>query len=152
MTLLCTVLSIFQIVDVKSPASFTIKVVGFVVGINLIGTWHSPRANALRRQDCAGTLGRRMDLKVPGGCMLRMHFQALVGACMIAEAFVAQTPAQVDCGRDIQPIFRDYCITCHGPSQQVAGPRLDRREDATIVCARRVILPSDSAAHIGVAL
>jgi hypothetical protein len=51
MTVLYTVLAIFPIVDVKNPASFTMKVVGFVGGINLIGAWYFRRANALRHQN-----------------------------------------------------------------------------------------------------
>src|SRR5262245_24986790 len=43
---------------------------------------------------------------------------------------VAQSPAKVDYAREIQPIFRDHCIECHGPSQQMRGLRLDRRRDA----------------------
>jgi ankyrin repeat protein len=42
----------------------------------------------------------------------------------------AQVPARVDFGRDVQPIFRDYCYSCHGPDQQMNGFRLDRRADA----------------------
>ena len=43
---------------------------------------------------------------------------------------LAGTPAGVDFGRDVQPIFKTYCYGCHGPSQQMAGFRLDRRSDA----------------------
>jgi ankyrin repeat protein len=42
----------------------------------------------------------------------------------------AQTPAKVDFKRDVLPIFREYCIGCHGPAQQLSGFRLDRRRDA----------------------
>src|ERR1700687_1061760 len=41
-----------------------------------------------------------------------------------------QAPTKVDFGRDIQPILRDHCVECHGPSQQMRGLRLDRRRDA----------------------
>jgi len=43
---------------------------------------------------------------------------------------IAQSSPKVDFSRDIQPIFRDHCIECHGPSQQMRGLRLDRRRDA----------------------
>jgi ankyrin repeat protein len=36
----------------------------------------------------------------------------------------------VDFGRDIQPLLREHCVECHGPSQQMRGLRLDRRRDA----------------------
>jgi Planctomycete cytochrome C len=77
---------------------------------------------------------------------VRQHFQVLVGACIAAVALAAQTPAKLDFGRNIQPIFRDYCIGCHGLSQQIAGLRLDRRRDAMNIGGRRVIFPGDSAA------
>jgi ankyrin repeat protein len=42
----------------------------------------------------------------------------------------AQAPAKVDFGRDIQPLFQQHCVGCHGASQQTSGLRLDRRRDA----------------------
>src|SRR5690348_18499868 len=45
-------------------------------------------------------------------------------------ALHAQSPARVDFGRDVQPILKDHCYECHGPSQQMRGLRLDRRRDA----------------------
>jgi mono/diheme cytochrome c family protein len=49
---------------------------------------------------------------------------------LLAGSAIAQSPAKVDYARDIQPIFRDHCVECHGPSQQMRGLRLDRRRDA----------------------
>ena len=45
-------------------------------------------------------------------------------------AAAAQTPVKVDFARDIQPLFQQQCVGCHGPSQQMNGLRLDRRRDA----------------------
>jgi ankyrin repeat protein len=42
----------------------------------------------------------------------------------------AQEPAKVDFARDVQPLFQQHCVSCHGPSQQIGGLRLDRRRDA----------------------
>ena len=42
----------------------------------------------------------------------------------------SQLPAAIDFQRDVQPIFREHCIGCHGPTQQFGGLRLDRRADA----------------------
>jgi ankyrin repeat protein len=75
---------------------------------------------------------------------LRNHFQALIAACLFAEVLTAQTPTGIDFGRDIQPIFKEHCIGCHGPSQQMAGLRLDRRRDAMNIAGRRVIFPGES--------
>jgi ankyrin repeat protein len=44
-----------------------------------------------------------------------------------------QTPGKVDFQRDIQPLFRESCIGCHGPSQQMGGMRLDRRGSAMAI-------------------
>src|SRR6516165_8692607 len=57
----------------------------------------------------------------------------------------AQTPAKVDFKRDVQPIFREYCIGCHGPAQQVSGFRLDRRRDALMGGGGVAIGPGSSA-------
>ena len=48
--------------------------------------------------------------------------QAIFFAFTIADS--------VDFARDVQPILRQSCIGCHGPSQQMSGFRLDRRRDA----------------------
>ncbi|HET6956885.1 MAG TPA: PQQ-dependent sugar dehydrogenase [Vicinamibacterales bacterium] len=42
----------------------------------------------------------------------------------------SQPPAAIDFQRDVQPIFREHCVGCHGPTQQFGGLRLDRRADA----------------------
>jgi len=52
------------------------------------------------------------------------------GLVLYACTLSAQVPAKIDFGRDVQPIFKTYCIGCHGPSQQQHGLRLDRRRDA----------------------
>src|SRR5215470_18640145 len=53
----------------------------------------------------------------------------LVAAASLV-ATVAQTPDKIDFARDVQPIFRQHCIGCHGPAIHQAGLRLDRRSDA----------------------
>jgi ankyrin repeat protein len=58
----------------------------------------------------------------PGGVVLAI-------AVAVAAAS-AQGPARIDFGRDVRPIFREHCYTCHGPDQQMNGFRLDRRADA----------------------
>ena len=52
-------------------------------------------------------------------------------SCLSAWSLcIAQAPTKVDFGRDIRPMFREHCVECHGPSQQMRGLRLDRRRDA----------------------
>ena len=73
---------------------------------------------------------------------------AIVGGGLSA-APSTQAPAAVDFGRDVQPILRENCIGCHGPTQQMRGLRLDRRKDAlpNRVGANGVtILPGNGAA------
>src|SRR5580700_4429935 len=57
----------------------------------------------------------------------------------------AQGSAKVDFGRDVQPIFKTYCIGCHGATQQMNGFRLDRRRDAMLGGTIPDIGPGNSA-------
>jgi glucose/arabinose dehydrogenase len=56
----------------------------------------------------------------------------VLASAAVAFAFApaSQPPAAIDFQRDVQPIFREHCIGCHGPTQQFGGLRLDRRADA----------------------
>jgi ankyrin repeat protein len=56
----------------------------------------------------------------------------------------AQAPAKVDFARDVLPLFRQNCVGCHGPSQQQAGMRLDRKSSVMKAFSRRVV-PGSSA-------
>jgi hypothetical protein len=58
-----------------------------------------------------------------------MRLAALIVAGT-AVAAAAQLPARIDFQRDVQPILREHCISCHGPDRQLGGLRLDRRADA----------------------
>jgi ankyrin repeat protein len=58
---------------------------------------------------------------------------------------LSQPQTKVDFGRDVQPLLREHCVSCHGPSQQMQGLRLDRRRDAMNIAGRRVIYPGSSA-------
>ena len=59
-----------------------------------------------------------------------------------------QAPAAptVDFVRDVQPILRQSCYSCHGPAQQMNGFRLDRRRDALRGGTEVVIGPGNSDA------
>ena len=39
----------------------------------------------------------------------------------------AQSAQVVDFGRDIQPIFQQSCVSCHGAKMQLGGLRLDSK-------------------------
>src|SRR5437764_4280788 len=70
---------------------------------------------------------------------MRLPF-AFVLSCLLAavRAAVAIDPAklpapatrQVEFIKDIQPIFADHCVGCHGPKKQEAEFRLDAKEIA----------------------
>ena len=62
---------------------------------------------------------------------------------MPAHAF-AQAPAKIDFGRDVRPLLTEHCISCHGPSQQMNGFRLDRRSAAMRGGTFPVIAPGNS--------
>jgi len=61
---------------------------------------------------------------------VKLRLAALVVASAAAAVPAAQVPSRIDFQRDVQPIFRNHCISCHGPTQQMNGFRLDRRADA----------------------
>jgi len=65
-------------------------------------------------------------------------------ACGLASLLPAQTGAKVDFGRDIQPLFQQHCIECHGPSQQMGGMRLDRRRSAMGIRGGTTIGPGNA--------
>lgn len=70
---------------------------------------------------------------------------AILCVCLFGDAVCAQVPAKIDFRRDVQPIFKTYCIGCHGPTQQMNGFRLDRRSDAMRGGTIAVIGPGNSA-------
>ena len=55
-----------------------------------------------------------------------MWLRSLVLLVLGVSPALAQTPAKVDFGRDVLPIFKAQCYSCHGPAQQLNGFRLDR--------------------------
>ena len=63
---------------------------------------------------------------------------AIAGLCLAPQVF-SQTSAKVDFARDVQPIFRQNCIGCHGPSRQNNGLRVDRRSSVLKPGTRRVM-------------
>src|SRR5436309_3420638 len=67
----------------------------------------------------------------------------LPSLCLVTFTGVlsAQTPAKVDFEKDVQPILRQNCVSCHGPTQQTSGMRLDRK---SAVMNRRGVVPGSS--------
>jgi len=74
-------------------------------------------------------------------------FISLIAVIALPIALISQNSPQVDFGRDVQPILRERCYTCHGPSQQMQGLRLDRRRSAMpnrVGANRASIVPGSS--------
>ncbi|HET7698662.1 MAG TPA: ankyrin repeat domain-containing protein [Vicinamibacterales bacterium] len=63
-----------------------------------------------------------------------------------ASGGLATTRAQsrIDFARDVQPLLRDRCYECHGPTKQMNGYRLDRRARALAGVTRPNIIPGSS--------
>ena len=80
--------------------------------------------------------------------MARIRLVVLVSFVLVAGIVSAhaQTPVtpKIDFANDIQPLFRQECVTCHGPSKQSGGMRLDRRSSAMKALSRRIV-PGNSA-------
>jgi ankyrin repeat protein len=77
---------------------------------------------------------------------VKQHFAgAVVWTCALGTAF-AQDPVKIDFIRDVQPLFKEHCVECHGPKQQKNGYRLDRRRDAMRGGTSNMIGPGNSAA------
>lgn len=80
--------------------------------------------------------------------MRKTHLALILWACLNGVPLAAQS-AKVDFGRDVQPILRENCFGCHGPSQQIRGLRVDQRRS---LMPNRVgangarIIPENSAA------
>jgi len=68
-----------------------------------------------------------------------------LGAWVLSAALSRPVSGHVDFRRDIQPLLKQNCIECHGPSQQMHGFRLDRRRDAMRGGTVVVITPGNSA-------
>ena len=80
-----------------------------------------------------------------------MKFLCLV--CLAAAVLVlpasekqvrGQAPAKVDFAQDILPVLKERCVSCHGPTQQSNGFRLDRKSAALRGVTRPDILPGSS--------
>jgi len=72
-------------------------------------------------------------------------FGALFLLFLVPTSLLAQASAKVDFGKEVQPLLKEHCISCHGPSQQLNGFRLDRRSAAMRGGTFPVIAPGNSA-------
>src|SRR6478736_3262621 len=77
-----------------------------------------------------------------------MKLVAIVTGVLMLMAFdrpiSSQAPQRVDFERDVRPVLAERCVGCHGPTQQMAGYRLDRRSAALGGVIRSNIVPGSS--------
>jgi len=59
---------------------------------------------------------------------VRLPLTAL--AVLLVTSDAGQPAGKIDFQRDVQPILKNHCVSCHGPELQMNGLRLDRRADA----------------------
>ena len=78
------------------------------------------------------------------GCLSAVSILVVCGTAS------GQTPDTVDFGRDVLPIFKQNCISCHGATVHQNGFRLDQRSAAMrgSTQAPGVIRPGESASSI----
>jgi ankyrin repeat protein len=58
---------------------------------------------------------------------MRKTLLALILGAWLSGVPLAAQSTKVDFGREVQPILRENCFGCHGPSQQIRGIRVDQR-------------------------
>jgi ankyrin repeat protein len=79
--------------------------------------------------------------------MLRRIILAIFLAALALSAARSRLASdKIDFRRDVQPLLKQFCIECHGSTQQMHGFRLDRRRDALRGGATTAIVPGNSAA------
>jgi ankyrin repeat protein len=72
--------------------------------------------------------------------MFTFRFAATpLAVAMFSSLLSAQPSKKVDFVADVLPILRQNCVGCHGPSQQNAALRLDRRSSVFKIGTRRVV-------------
>ena len=74
--------------------------------------------------------------------------RAAVPAATLLALILLQSPIQgqtpIDFARDVQPLLKERCFECHGPTKQNNGYRLDRRSVALAGVVRPNIVPRSS--------
>ncbi len=77
---------------------------------------------------------------------MRPCFAILPLFCLVTclSTLSAQVQPKLDFGRDVRPLLQQNCVSCHGPSEQNGGLRLDRKSSALKLSARRIV-PGNSA-------
>lgn len=73
---------------------------------------------------------------------------AVIWASLLPAQVATPQSGKVDFAKEVLPILRQNCFGCHGPSQQNAGLRLDRRSSAFKAGTRRIVRGSPDNSFI----
>src|SRR5262249_15490881 len=87
-------------------------------------------------------------LREKSACILFVILVLAQGTLTAREVPKSSSPsaAGTDFERDVAPLLRDKCHSCHGPNQQMGGLRLDNKADALKGGNSGVVIkPGDSA-------
>src|SRR5262245_47519443 len=63
-----------------------------------------------------------------------------------APALSQTSSSKINFRDDVLPLLKEHCVSCHGPTQQMNGFRLDRRAAALKGGTITVLVPGNSAA------
>jgi ankyrin repeat protein len=85
---------------------------------------------------------RRPQLRASTTIVTAAGVLALVATTGARQSSQAQAP--IDFARDVQPLLKERCVECHGPTKQNNGYRLDRRSVALAGVTRPNIVPRSS--------
>src|SRR3954469_23441045 len=69
------------------------------------------------------------------------QFLPVLCSLVFVRLLPAQTSPRVDFAKDVLPILRQNCVTCHSGTQPASGMRLDRK---SAVINRRGIVPGSA--------
>jgi len=71
---------------------------------------------------------RNPSLPISLTCLLWLTAGGIVGNWFAEVPAAGADERAIDFVRDVQPIFRDHCLGCHGPEKQKSGYRLDVKQ------------------------
>lgn len=69
-------------------------------------------------------------LRIGWAAWVALWAGAVVATSHLSPAVARAEEPAVDFVRDVQPIFREHCLSCHGPEKQKSGYRLDVKQMA----------------------
>src|SRR4051812_13617745 len=88
------------------------------------------------------SLSRQSRSALRGGIMRYSRLSLfLLCSLVITGLLPAQTTSKIDFAKEVLPILRQKCVTCHSGTQPASGMRLDRK---SAVINRRGVVPGSA--------